>query len=84
MQTRCRALEAWHIRQDPKPMSRDRGILPPVYDSGSQAKQYDDSNVKQHLVQVIALTTVSSKESKLIFQSLPNLYLLLHAMWQVA
>ena len=30
---RCRTLEAWHIRQEPKPMNRDRGLLPPVYDS---------------------------------------------------
>ena len=25
---RCRALEAWHIRQEPKPMNRDRRLLP--------------------------------------------------------
>ena len=30
---RRRTLEAWHIRQEPKPMNRDRGLLPPVYDS---------------------------------------------------
>ena len=30
---RCQTLEAWHIRQEPKPMNRDRGLLPPVYDS---------------------------------------------------
>ena len=30
----CRqALEAWHIRQEPRPMNRDRGLLPPVYDT---------------------------------------------------
>ena len=30
----CRwTLEAWHIRQEPNPMNRDRGLLPPVYDS---------------------------------------------------
>ena len=23
----------WHIRQEPKPMNRDRGLLPLVYDS---------------------------------------------------
>ena len=27
-----RTLEAWHIRQEPNPMNRDRGLLPPVYD----------------------------------------------------
>ena len=26
-------LEAWHIHQEPNPMNRDRGLLPPVYDS---------------------------------------------------
>ena len=30
---RCQTLEAWHIRQEPNPMNRDRGLLPPVYDS---------------------------------------------------
>ena len=30
---RRRTLEAWHIRQEPNPMNRDRGLLPPVYDS---------------------------------------------------
>ena len=28
-----RTLEVWHIHQEPKPMNRDRGLLPPVYDS---------------------------------------------------
>ena len=28
-----RTLEAWHIPQEPNPMNRDRGLLPPVYDS---------------------------------------------------
>ena len=30
---RRRTLEAWHIHQEPNPMNRDRGLLPPVYDS---------------------------------------------------
>ena len=30
---RRRTLEAWHIRQEPNPMNRVRGLLPPVYDS---------------------------------------------------
>ena len=30
---RRRTLEAWHIRQEPNPMNRDRGLLLPVYDS---------------------------------------------------
>ena len=30
---RRQTLEAWHIRQEPNPMNRDRGLLPPVYDS---------------------------------------------------
>ena len=40
---RRRTLEAWHIRQEPKPMNRDRGLLPPVYDSLIRTNPPSDS-----------------------------------------
>ena len=30
---RHRTLNAWHIRQEPRPMNRDRGLFPLVYDT---------------------------------------------------
>ena len=37
--------EAWHIRQEPNPMNRDRGLLPPVYDSFIRTHPPPDFNV---------------------------------------